>query len=114
MTRVASYANEGNEVALPLNLLQRRVKRWRAAHGPDQEVVLAQQHRPGEAAQTDFTHATELAVTIAGQLAPQRKAAAQRSRPPGPAPKKKPIIGSTTDTSTSSLPGGRIRRGSHG
>jgi len=51
-----------------LRTLQRRVKRWRATHGPDQEVVLAQQHRPGEAAQTDFTHATELAVTIAGQV----------------------------------------------
>lgn len=48
--------------------LQRRVRSWRAAHGPEKEVVLAQQHRPGEAAQTDFTHATELAVTIAGQL----------------------------------------------
>ena len=44
------------------------VKRWRAAHGPNREVVLAQQHRPDEAAQTDFTHATELAVTIAGQV----------------------------------------------
>jgi hypothetical protein len=51
-----------------LRTLQRRVKRWRAAHGPDRDVVLAQQHRPGEAAQTDFTHATELAVTIAGQV----------------------------------------------
>jgi hypothetical protein len=51
-----------------LRTLQRHVKRWRAAQGPDREVVLAQQHRPGEAAQTDFTHATELAVTIAGQL----------------------------------------------
>jgi hypothetical protein len=51
-----------------LRTLQRRIKRWRAAHGPDQEVLLAQQHRPGEAAQTDFTHATELAVTIAGQV----------------------------------------------
>ena len=51
-----------------LRTLQRHVKRWRAAHGPEREVVLAQQHRPGEAAQTDFTHATELAVTIAGQL----------------------------------------------
>jgi len=30
--------------------------------------VLAQQHRAGEAAQTDFTHATELAVTIVGQV----------------------------------------------
>jgi len=51
-----------------LRTLQRRIKVWRAAHGPDKEVVLAQQHRPGEAAQTDFTWATELAVTIAGQL----------------------------------------------
>ena len=51
-----------------LRTLQRRIKRWRAAQGPEQEVVLAQQHRPGEAAQTDFTHATELAVTIAGQM----------------------------------------------
>jgi hypothetical protein len=51
-----------------LRTLQRHVKRWRAAHGPDREVVLAQQHRPGEAAQTDFTHVTELGVTIAGQL----------------------------------------------
>ena len=51
-----------------LRTLQRRVRWWRAAHGPDQEVSLAQQHRPGEAAQTDFTHTGELAVTIVGQL----------------------------------------------
>ena len=49
-----------------LRTLQRRIHRWRAAHGPDKEVVLAQQHRPGEAAQTDFTSTTELEVTIAG------------------------------------------------
>lgn len=51
-----------------LRTLQRRVKRWRGAHGPERDVVIAQQHRPGEAAQTDFTHATELAVTIVGQV----------------------------------------------
>jgi hypothetical protein len=51
-----------------LRTLQRRIRWWRAAHGPDQEVSLAQLHRPGEAAQTDFTDASELAVTIAGQL----------------------------------------------
>jgi hypothetical protein len=51
-----------------LRTLQRLVKRWRAAHGPDKEVFFAQQHRPGEAAQTDFTSVTELAVTIAGKL----------------------------------------------
>lgn len=49
-----------------LRTLQRRVKRWRATYGPDQEVFFAQEHRPGEAAQTDFTHAKELGVTIAG------------------------------------------------
>lgn len=50
-----------------LRTLQRRVRWWRAAHGPEQEIMLAQQHRPGEAAQTDFTSTAELAVTIAGQ-----------------------------------------------
>lgn len=50
-----------------LRTLQRRVKAWRAERGPDKEVMLAQMHRPGEAAQTDFTWATELAITVAGQ-----------------------------------------------
>jgi hypothetical protein len=61
-------AHPGRYDAGQLRTLQRRIKRWRAAHGPEQEIILAQQHRPGEAAQTDFTHATELAVTIAGQV----------------------------------------------
>lgn len=50
-----------------LRSLQRRVKEWRARHGPAKEVFFAQQHRPGEAAQTDFTFANELRVTIAGE-----------------------------------------------
>jgi hypothetical protein len=50
-----------------LRTLQRRVRRWRAQSGPDKEVFFAQEHRPGEAAQTDFTHANELGVTIAGR-----------------------------------------------
>ena len=49
-----------------LRTLQRHVKRWRGMHGPDQEVFFPQQHRPGEAAQTDFTSGNELGVTIAG------------------------------------------------
>jgi len=53
-----------------LRTLQRRIKQWRAAHGPEKDVVLGQQHRPGEAAQTDFTWATELAVTIAREPFP--------------------------------------------
>jgi transposase InsO family protein len=49
-----------------LRTLQRHVKRWRALSGPEQEVFLPQQHRPGEAAQTDFTSGNELGITIAG------------------------------------------------
>lgn len=50
-----------------LRTLQRRVRQWRATAGPDKEVFFAQEHRPGEAMQTDFTSANELAITIAGE-----------------------------------------------
>ncbi len=49
-----------------LRTLQRWIRRWRAAEGPDKTVVFGQRHRPGEALQTDFTRVGELAVTIAG------------------------------------------------
>ncbi|MCX6546998.1 MAG: hypothetical protein NTW40_02985 [Acidobacteria bacterium] len=49
-----------------LRTFQRRVKVWRAHHGPDKEVFFPQDHRPGEALQTDFTWATELEITIDG------------------------------------------------
>ena len=45
---------------------QRRVRQWRALNGPPKEVFFAQQHRPGEAMQTDFTWATQLGITIKG------------------------------------------------
>jgi hypothetical protein len=51
-----------------LRTLQRRIRRWRAEHGPEREIWFTQAHRPGEAAQTDFTSTGELMVTIAGQL----------------------------------------------
>ena len=38
-----------------LRTLQRRIKQWRAEHGPEKEFFLPQEHRPGEAMQTDFT-----------------------------------------------------------
>ncbi|HXS19561.1 MAG TPA: IS21 family transposase [Polyangiaceae bacterium] len=50
-----------------LRTLQRRVRDWRAAHGPEREIFFPQQHRPGELSQMDFTHASELCVTIAGE-----------------------------------------------
>jgi hypothetical protein len=51
-----------------LRTLQRKVKCWRAGHGPEQEISFGQAHRPGEAAQTDFTWATALGITIAGEV----------------------------------------------
>lgn len=61
-------AHPGRYAPGQLRTLQRRVKHWRAAQGPEREVVIAQRHRPGEAAQTDFTSTGELAVTVAGQV----------------------------------------------
>jgi hypothetical protein len=50
-----------------LRTLQRRVKEWRGQHGPEKEVFFAQEHRPGEALQTDFTCANSLGVTLCGE-----------------------------------------------
>jgi hypothetical protein len=49
-----------------LRTLQRRIKRWRALEGPGQEVYFAQEHRPGELCQSDFTDMGPLAITIGG------------------------------------------------
>jgi hypothetical protein len=49
-----------------LRTLQRRVKQWRAEHGPAREVFFAQVHTPGRLAASDFTHCTDLGVTING------------------------------------------------
>ena len=46
--------------------LQRRFRDWRALHGPDPEVYFQQVAVPGREAAIDFTHATDLGVTIAG------------------------------------------------
>jgi hypothetical protein len=49
-----------------LRTLQRRVKRWRAEHGPAKEVFFAQVHHPGRLGASDFTHCSELGVTLHG------------------------------------------------
>lgn len=48
--------------------LQRHIRRWRAMHGPRKEVFLPQEQQPGYLGAMDFTHCTELKVTIAGAL----------------------------------------------
>lgn len=50
-----------------LRTFQRRLKRWRATAGPPKEIFFVQEHRAGEAMQTDFTSGNKLEVTIAGQ-----------------------------------------------
>jgi hypothetical protein len=50
-----------------LRTLQRKVKHWRATEGPAREVYFTQDHRPGELCESDFTHLTELGITIGGQ-----------------------------------------------
>jgi transposase len=49
-----------------LRTFQRRVRQWRLEHGVEPEVIFAQEHRPGEVMQVDWTHAKELGVSIAG------------------------------------------------
>jgi len=50
-----------------LRTLQRRIKRWRATEGPAKEVMFTQEHHPGRLGQSDFTHMSDLGVTIARQ-----------------------------------------------
>jgi transposase len=49
-----------------LRTFQRRVRQWRLVHGPAPEVIFPQTHSPGEVLQLDWTHAKELAVSVAG------------------------------------------------
>lgn len=50
-----------------LRTLQRKIKRWRAEHGPQKEVMFPQVHRPGEYGQSDFTSMNDLGITIDGE-----------------------------------------------
>jgi len=50
-----------------LRTLQRRLRDWRALHGPDREVYFEQEHPPGREAQMDFTHCGGLEVSIGGE-----------------------------------------------
>ena len=56
----------GRYQPIQLRTFQRHVATWRLAHGADKEVIFPQVHRPGVAAQSDFTHMDGLAVTLGG------------------------------------------------
>jgi hypothetical protein len=46
--------------------LERRIRGWRALHGPEREVIFRQLHEPGRLGLSDFTHMGDLNVTVAG------------------------------------------------
>jgi len=50
-----------------LRTMQRRMQEWRALHGSGKEVMFEQRHEAGREGAFDFTDASELAVTVAGQ-----------------------------------------------
>lgn len=50
-----------------LRTFQRRLKQWRASEGPERTVFFPQEHRAGEAFQTDFTWATKLGISVGGE-----------------------------------------------
>jgi transposase InsO family protein len=52
--------------------LERRIRAWRALHGPEQEVIFRQVHQPGHLGLSDFTDMRDLAVTIAGEALEHR------------------------------------------
>ncbi len=47
--------------------LERRIRAWRAEHGPDQDVIFRQVHVPGKMGLSDFTAMGKLGVTVAGE-----------------------------------------------
>ena len=49
-----------------LRTLQRRIKQWRAIEGPAKEVFFDQHHKPSQLCESDFTHMSELGITIKG------------------------------------------------
>jgi hypothetical protein len=46
--------------------LERRIRNWRALHGPEQEVIFRQEHPPGRMGLSDFCDMRNLNVSVAG------------------------------------------------
>lgn len=57
----------GQDWQRPRRTLERRVRQWRAEHGPAKEVYFSQRHEAGRLGSSDFTRMGRLAVTIQGQ-----------------------------------------------
>jgi hypothetical protein len=46
--------------------LERRMRRWRALAGPEQDVIFRQEHEPGRLGLSDFTDMSGLGIMVAG------------------------------------------------
>jgi len=51
---------------------QRRVKQWKALHGPDKEVMFRQSKEAGRLGLSDFTELNDIDITVAGKLLSHR------------------------------------------
>lgn len=46
--------------------LERRIRQWRALHGPEREVIFRQTHEPGRLGLSDFTDMVGAGITVGG------------------------------------------------
>ena len=46
--------------------LERRIRRWQALHGPEQELIFRQRHEPGRMGLSDFTDMNDLGIVVDG------------------------------------------------
>ena len=46
--------------------LERRMRRWQAIHGEEQELIFRQRHEPGRMGLSDFSSMNDLNITVAG------------------------------------------------
>jgi hypothetical protein len=52
--------------------LERRIRHWRALHGPEQEVIFRQSVPPGRLGLSDFTDMGDLGIVVAGETLDHR------------------------------------------
>ncbi|WP_299657191.1 IS21 family transposase [uncultured Jannaschia sp.] len=52
--------------------LERRIRQWRALHGPEREVIFRQTHEPGRMGLSDFTDMAGSGVMVAGEMLSHR------------------------------------------
>jgi hypothetical protein len=52
--------------------MERRIRHWRALHGPERDVIFRQEHEPGRVGLSDFTVMDDVGITIAGSPLPHR------------------------------------------